>query len=106
MKTRYNDFNDIENLKKMIQANEVILLKGEKYDTLVGKGLQLKINSSVGLSDENEYENEANKISKIASFDVLPDTMMDLSIVSTRKPLYSLIQKEIGCPVGTVPVYK
>lgn len=105
MKTRYNDFNDIENLKKMIQANEVILLKGEKYDTLVGKGLQLKINSSVGLSDENEYENEANKISKIASFDVLPDTMMDLSIVSTRKPLYSLIQKEIGCPVGTVPVY-
>lgn len=105
MKTRYNDHNDIENLKEKMQTNEVVLLKGKKYDTLVGKGLQLKINSSVGLSDESEFKNEADKISKIACFDVLPDTMMDLSIISTKKPLYDLIQKEIGCPVGTVPVY-
>lgn len=105
MNTRYNDHNDIESLKEKIQTNEVVLLKGKKYDTLVGKGLQLKINSSVGLSDESEFKNEADKISKIACFDVLPDTMMDLSIISTKTPLYHLIQKEIGCPVGTVPVY-
>ena len=105
MKTRYSDHNDIENLKEKIQTNEVVLLKGKKYDTLVGKGLQLKINSSVGLNAESEFENETDKISKIASFDVLPDTMMDLSIISTKKPLYYLIQEEIGCPVGTVPTY-
>lgn len=106
MKTRYNDYNDIKNLKEKMQTNEVVLLKGKKYDTLVGKGLQLKINSSVGLSDESEFKNEADKITEIACFDILPDTMMDLSIISTKKPLYDLIQKEIGCPVGTVPVYK
>lgn len=105
MKTRYNDHNDIENLKEKMQTNEVVLLKGKKYDTLVGKGLQLKINSSVGLSDKSEFKSEVDKISKIACFDVLPDIMMDLSIICTKKPLYDLIQEEIGCPVGTVPVY-
>lgn len=44
MKTRYNDYNDIKNLREKMQTNEVVLLKGKKYDTLVGKGLQLKIN--------------------------------------------------------------
>lgn len=105
MKIRYDDYYDIKNLKERMQTNEIVLLKGQKYDTLVGKDLQLKINSSVGLSDESELENEEDKILKIAYFDTLPDTMMDLSIVSTRRPLYELIQKEIGCPVGTVPIY-
>lgn len=105
MNTRYNDYNNIENLKERMQTNEVVLLKGKKYDTLVGKGLQLKINSSVGLSDEGAFKTEADKITKMAGFDVLPDTMMDLSIISAKRPLYDLIQKEIGCPVGTVPVY-
>ena len=105
MKTRYNEYNDIKNLREKMQTNEVVLLKGKKYDTLVGKGLKLKINSSVGLSDESEFKNEADKITEIARFDILPDTMMDLSIISIKKPLYDLIQKEIGCPVGTVPVY-
>lgn len=105
MKTRYSDHNDIESLNAKMQTNEVVLLKGKKYDTLIGKGLQLKINSSVGLNAESEFENETDKISKIASFDVLPDTMMDLSIISTKKPLYYCIQDEIGCPVGTVPAY-
>jgi phosphomethylpyrimidine synthase len=105
MKLRYNDYKDIKKLKERIQTNEVVLLKGKKYDTLVGKGLQLKINSSVGVSDESKLKNEVDKISKIAYFDVLPDTMMDLSIISIREPLFKVIQKEIGCPVGTVPVY-
>lgn len=104
MKIRYNE-NNIEGLEEKIKTNEIVLLTGKKYDTYVGKGLQLKINSSVGISDKNEYKNEVNKVIKISSFDVLPDTMMDLSIVSIKDPLYCVIQKEIGCPVGTVPVY-
>ena len=105
MKTRYNEYNDIDNLKKRIQDNEVVFLKGKRFDTLAGKGLQLKINSSVGLSDESQFQNEADKISKIASFDFLPDIMMDLSIISVKNPIYQLVQEKIGCPVGTVPVY-
>lgn len=105
MKTRYNEYNDIDNLKKRIQDNEVIFLKGKRFDTLAGKGLQLKINSSVGLSDESQFQSETDKISKIASFDVLPDIMMDLSIISVKNPIYQMVQEKIGCPVGTVPVY-
>lgn len=105
MKTRYNEYNDIDILKKRIQDNEVVFLKGNRFDTLAGKGLQLKINSSVGLSDESQFQNEVDKISKIASFDVLPDTMMDLSIISVKNPIYQIVQEKIGCPVGTVPVY-
>lgn len=105
MKTRYNEYNDIDILKKRIQDNEVVFLKGNRFDTLAGKGLQLKINSSVGLSDESHFQNEVDKISKIASFDVLPDIMMDLSIISVKNPIYQIVQEKIGCPVGTVPVY-
>ena len=105
MKTRYNEYNDIDNLKKRIQDNEVVFLKGKRFDTLAGKGLQLKINSSVGLSDESQFQNEADKISKIASFDFLPDIMMYLSIISVKNPIYQIVQEKIGCPVGTVPVY-
>ena len=105
MKTRYNEYNDIDNLKKRIQDNEVVFLKGKRFDTLAGKGLHLKINSSVGLSDESQFQNEADKISKIASFDFLPDIMMDLSIISVKNPIYQIVQEKIGCPVGTVPVY-
>ena len=105
MNTRYNEYNDIDILKKRIQDNEVVFLKGNRFDTLAGKGLQLKINSSVGLSDESQFQNEVDKISKIASFDVLPDIMMDLSIISVKNPIYQIVQEKIGCPVGTVPVY-
>ena len=105
MNTRYNDYNNIENLKERMQTNEVVLLKGKKYDTLVGKGLQLKINSSVGLSDEGAFKTEADKITKMAGFDVLPDTMMDLSIISAKRPLYDLIQKEIALWVQFLYTY-
>lgn len=54
--TRYKENVPIDVLKKRIQDNEIIFLKGNKYDTLVGKGLQLKINSSVGLSDEHNLK--------------------------------------------------
>lgn len=103
--TRYKENVPIDVLKKRIQDNEIIFLKGNKYDTLVGKGLQLKINSSVGLSDEHNLKNEEEKILKIAEFDVKPNTMMDLSIISLKIPLYQIIQEQVGCPVGTVPAY-
>lgn len=38
MKTRYNDHNDIENLKEKVQANESVLLKGKNMIRLWGKG--------------------------------------------------------------------
>lgn len=105
MRLRYRDHTYVSDLEKKIQANEVICLKGRKYDTFVGKDLQIKINCSVGVSDKNEFQREVKKISEIAGFDILPDLMMDLSIVSTPKTIYEVIQEEIGCPVGSVPVY-
>lgn len=105
MNARYQEIVSKEVLEERMLNNEVVFLKGKKYDTIVGKGLQLKINCSVGLSEKRNIKNEEEKIKKISQFDVLPDTMMDLSIVSLTSPLYQLIQEKIGCPVGTVPIY-
>lgn len=105
MNSKYKEDISGNILQRRIQNNEVVLLKGNRYDTLVGKGLQLKINSSVGSSNEDYLSNEEEKILSIANFDIKPDTMMDLSIISLERPLYHIIQEQIGCPVGTVPAY-
>lgn len=96
---------DREALEKAIRNNEIVLLKGKKNTEYVGKGLKLKINASVGVSDVNNYNTEIDKIKKLSQMDCLPDIMMDLSILDFKKPIYKTIQKEIGCPVGVVPVY-
>lgn len=103
-----NEKNMIRNnlFNQRIKNNEIVLLKGKKFDTYIGYGLQLKINVSVGLSEIKDYVSEIDKIKRISEFDVIPDSMMDLSIVNINNPLYCIIQEEIGCPVGTVPVYK
>lgn len=103
-----NNLTEIDNkevFKKAIDNNEIVLLKGKKKSEYVGKGLKLKINASVGVSDIGNYNAEIDKIKKIVQFDCLPDIMMDLSILDLKKPIYKIIQEEIGCPVGVVPVY-
>lgn len=105
MNTRHKENIETGILEERLENNEVVFLKGKKYDTIIGKGLQLKINSSIGLSDKSDLNIEINKIDEISHFDVLPDTMMDLSIIPLASPLYHIIQEEIGCPIGTVPTY-
>lgn len=95
-------FKDFE---KRLSNNNIVKLKGTKGSVFVGKGLSLKVNTSVGLSDVDFINVELGKINSIISHKFHPDIMMDLSTVSMPKPIYRSIIEEIGCPVGTIPYY-
>lgn len=84
---------------------EAISLKSPNGGWLVGKGTQLKINTSIGIGDTKDIGTEIKKIKAISHFDIKPDIMMDLSIIPVENRLYKTIQEEIGCAVGTVPIY-
>ena len=88
-----------------ISRNEMVLLRGRRSDVLVGKKLGVRVNTSIGISDKNAYYSEVEKIKKIGLLEEIPDIMMDLSIIESSKPLYKVIEEEIGCPVGTIPYY-
>lgn len=88
-----------------ISKNEIVLFRGKKTNVLAGKPLAPRINTSIGISDTNSYYSEVEKIKRISGFQDGPDIMMDLSIVESHVPLYKIIQREIGCPVGTIPYY-
>ena len=112
MKELYNSLKDYEkmyieqnDLEKRIKSNEIIKLRGADKIVLVGNGLELKINSSIGLNDKRDFIVESHKINSIKKHKNKPDIMMDLSTVEISAPLYEEIKKEIGCPVGTIPYY-
>ena len=112
MKNIYSLLNDYErtsldydSFTSRVYQNEIIVLKGTASPVLVGHGLGLRINSSVGLNSSKEYSNEIEKIQAIAEHSNRPDIMMDLSTTKITTPLYQEISKIIGCPVGTIPYY-
>ena len=72
---------------------------------MIGRGLGLRVNSSIGLNSHSSFSCEMEKIQAISRHPNRPDTMMDLSTVKISKPLYKGIQENIGCPVGTIPYY-
>lgn len=92
-------------LKSSIQNGEIVLLKSIDNPIFVGKDLSIKINTSVGMSQLDEYDQEMRKIQLISESNIKPDLMMDLSIVKSKKRLYKQIQNTMGCPVGTIPHY-
>lgn len=96
---------DPTTLENKISENRIVVLNGRKTSVLVGEGLGLKINASVGLNSQEEFNVEQEKIEAIRDHSVKPDMMMDLSTKRTSRPLYDVIAREIGCPVGTIPYY-
>lgn len=92
-------------LKERIEKNSIVVLKGKGDTVLVGEGLSLKVNASVGLNAKEEFCTEREKVKEIQRHTVHPDTMMDLSTQKVPTPLYQVISSELGCPVGTIPYY-
>ena len=88
-----------------LSENHIVRLSGKHSTVFVGKGLELKVNSSVGLNSEQEFDQEVNKILTISNHNIQPDIMMDLSTQKISTPLYNVIAEEIGCPVGIIPHY-
>lgn len=87
------------------ESFETIELKSKNGGCWVGKGTRLKINTSIGIGNTRDIGTEIDKIKAISKFDIKPDIVMDLSIIPIKDRLYKIIQEEIGCAVGTVPIY-
>lgn len=96
---------DINTFMEKINNNKIVVLKGNYFTVCIGHDLSLRVNSSIGLNNEQEYKNEIEKIRLVKKHKYKTDIMMDLSTVKMAKPLYTEIISEIGCPVGTIPYY-
>ena len=92
-------------LEEKIAKNRIVVLKGKCAPVLVGEGLGLKVNASVGLNVKEKFDTELKKVKEIQRHTIHPDTMMDLSTQKVPIPLYQVIASELGCPVGTIPYY-
>jgi len=109
------DLAGLQDIREGIISNEALLdnlrdgsaivLKGRTRFVAVGKGLAVKVNTSIGLNSEGELQQELGKIKAISELDYKPDTMMDLSTRRISSPLYKHIIETVGCPVGTLPHY-
>lgn len=71
----------------------------------VGGNAPMRINCNIGCNVLEQYQEELCKIRAIKESSLLPDSMMDLSLVSLEKPLYKAIIEELNIPVGTVLSY-
>lgn len=71
----------------------------------IGKEKPIRINCNVGCNSISDYECERNKLLKLKEESVLPDMMMDLSLIELEHPLYNIIRDELQLPFGTVLSY-
>ena len=94
--------NEIDSL---VNDGKAFVLKAER-PVLVGAGVSLlKVNTNIGVSDANSYDNEIQKLKKLCSLEYRPDTMMDHTIVPLGKPLWKTMVEEFDGAVGTLPHY-
>lgn len=96
---------DYQTFCSRIAKNEIIVLTGSSSSVLIGNGLGLRLNSSIGLNSAEAFLHELEKIKAIGKHHIHPHTMMDLSTIQISTPLYAEIQNRLGCPVGTIPYY-
>ena len=96
---------DYQTFCSRITKNEIIVLTGSSSSVVIGNGLGLRLNSSIGLNSADAFHHELEKIKAIGMHHIHPHTMMDLSTIQISTPLYAEIQNRLGCPVGTIPYY-
>ena len=71
----------------------------------IGNETPVRINCNVGCNSILDYESEKYKLLQLKEEGVLPDLMMDLSLVELDSPLYHIIRDELCLPFGTVLSY-
>lgn len=71
----------------------------------IGYSEPVRINCNIGCNSIESYEKEKEKLLWLKNANLLPDMMMDLSLVELECPLYRTIRDELHLPFGTVLSY-
>lgn len=71
----------------------------------VGDASPIRINCNIGCNTQEDLSEELHKIQQIKDSGMIPDFMMDLSLIRLQRPLYKDINEILGIPVGTVLSY-
>ena len=59
---------------------------------LIGDLYPIRINCNVGCNEVSDYQDELQKLRILKEKDIVPDMMMDLSLVELENPLYLTIK--------------
>ena len=92
-------------IEKGLSDGSLVILKGRKKPVVIGNGVLIKVNASIGCSKHQDYDGELEKLKLLSKVNYQPDLMMDLSIVKTERPLYHDMIDIFTGPVGTLPHY-
>lgn len=96
----------MESVKDMLGGcSELAFICHSRNPLLLGSKALLKVNTNVGVSDDSQFDVELKKVRKTAQLAYAPDSMMDLSFASIKKPLWKYMVNELDIPVGTLPHY-
>lgn len=82
-----------------------VRFRGQRMDVFAGEACLTKVCVLLGVSNDNDAEIEREKVRALSQLPNPPDMVTDLSILRSPNPLYRSVIDELGCPVGTIPVY-
>ncbi len=91
-------------IANQIAQTNIVPLKSKKR-VLIGRKCLLKVNMSVGLSEVSDEITELKKIEHACSLRYRPDSIMDLSIVNNKTPLWKRLTEDFDGAIGVIPYY-
>ncbi len=100
-----NNLIDEEVLHNSIAKNHTIILKGKKRNVALGENATIKVNTNIGVSEEDNYDLERHKLLQLCDCNYKPDTMMDHTIIALKKPFWKSMVDNFDGPIGTLPHY-
>ena len=98
---------DMDTVLKLFNGNEgVSYIYHKDNPILLGSQFLLKVNTSVGISEPCELNEELRKIEAITSVYYAPDLIMDhTQNIGLKNSLWRHLIEKVNVPIGAVPVY-
>ena len=94
--TLHNVYLSQDYLMKIVRLNSGLIIGGNS---------PIRVNCNIGCNSLSGYSQEKEKLLSLREEGILPDMMMDLSLVEFEKPLYLTIRDELNLPFGSVLAY-
>lgn len=92
-------------IQAMISSNDIVAFKG-KHPMLVGKKVMLKVNTNIGVSSKEIYDQELFKLDTLSNLSYRPDSMMDHTITNDLpSAFWKRMVETFDGPIGTLPHY-